>query len=207
MFEPFSCDLSDGKSNDIFEFLRTNLSTENLHDAGYVTLFNSSISPGDTHNKDDISTIISGPDGKRWVSGNEDNPYFTIDFHLMRVLLVGYSIESQQGFRFINTWNIFGIQDNGREVLIDSHENTPVCENDNISCLDTSTVPFRCQKPGLFHKFKFVMTAPDSLNENILSLSKIRFFGVLNPFIPHQTFSYQQNDHISTKLTLIFLLM
>ena len=205
MIKPFSCDISDGKGKDIFKYLREIYITDNLHESGYVTVFNSSISPGNTHNKADISTIIGEDDEKRWVSGVEQNPYFTIDFHSNNVFLLGYSIKTSKSFRFIQSWKLYGIKGN-QYFLIDSQQNYSLCEKDTSNtCKETKTVPFRCQRPGLFHKFKLMLTDPDSTSENILSLSKIKFFGALNPLIVCETLSYQNNYKFS--LSLLFILI
>ena len=205
MIKPFSCDISDGKGKDIFKHLREEYLTENLHESGYVTLYNSSLSAQETPGQFDITAIIGEDEKKRWVSGIEQNPYFKIDFHSNNVFLLGYSIETNKSFRFIQSWKLYGIKGN-QYFLIDSQQNYSLCEKDpSNACKETKIVPFRCQRPGSFHKFKFMLTSPDSLGENILSLSKIKFFGALNPLILCKTLSYQKNYKFS--LSLLFILI
>ena len=205
--ESFSCDHSNGKGEDIFKYLRDIYETDNLHNNGYVTLVNSSSLYGDDYNRTDISTIIGDEDGKRWVSEEEENAYFTIDFHSNSVLLNGYSIKTSPERRFMKSWDVYGIEHNNKEVLIDRQEERIICEPDSYNfCSVTTVTAFRSQKPGLYHKFKFKLTGRDSLGNYQLSLSKLKFYGTINPHVLCQTIQYSPKFPFALNVYTIIIL-
>ena len=165
-------------SIDIFASYRSYYETDNPHKDGIITLYSPSTFEGNENYRTDISTLISKPDDLRWVSGGE--PYFTIDFHQSYIDLLYYKIETHPNVRFITQWALYGIRGNN-EYLIDERNDEPLCQT---NCKEYTIKTFKCKFPGSFTKFKFILTGPDSYNTNILSMSAIQFFGVINPHLP-----------------------
>ena len=183
MIPPFSFDIGDGNTSDVFSYFREFYNVSDPHDAGYITITASSSSSEGSSMRDYVSTIISEPDGFRWCSMNETNPHFTIDFHRNRVDLLAYAIETSATYRFIKQWDLYGVTHN-RRVLIDRRENTTTCPSAVYRDCDVESITvFRCSSPGVFSKFIFVGTGPDSHNQSILSMTRIRFYGAINPYI------------------------
>ena len=187
---------------DILSYFRSFYNTTNPHEKGIITIKASSTFPGDGSNRSDASTILRGDDLTRWVSQSEKNASFTIDFHYNFVSLSAYTIVSIPG-RYIKNWDVFGIN-NGKKYLIDRRINASLCED--MSCSQEIVKTFYCQFPGAFNKFKFVLTGVDSNRENFLSMSYLKFFGIVSPnhyFVTYQMRCSKHNYVIALALTLI----
>ena len=170
------------ESEDIFSYFRSYFNIENPHNAGIISIKASSDYLFGEKNRTDVSTLIKGDDGERWVSDYEQNASFTINFHSNFVALSSYSIYTSATHRYIKSWDLFGIN-NKRKYLIDRRNNESICQGKK--CTQDSNKTFSCQHPGFFNKFTFVLTGPDSLNNFLFSLTYLKFFGIVasNRFI------------------------
>ena len=185
-----SFDVGNGENHDIFWYFRDFYNTKNPHESHLITISASSTSGGSEYNKSDVSVLISETDNKRWVSEHFPNQSFTINFHKNYVHLIAYALKTQEKKRYINSWDVFGITQGNKSILLDKVINKPLCNNESASCDKETIVPFRCQHPGLFNKFKFVHTGLDSNNELFFSLSQVRFFGSVNGYFEYKTYSH-----------------
>ena len=172
---PISSNLKD----DIFSYMRNYYQTTDLNESDLVEIVASSTILTGNDSQAPASTLISGIDGKRWVSYYEEKANFTIDFHSNFVDLRYYSIENNKSFRFINSWDLYGINYK-EEILIDRQQNNPICDTELETCQENTIKTFKCQHPNLFHSFKMVHTSTDSMDENLFSMTKIRFYGSIN---------------------------
>ena len=191
---------------DIFSYFRKYFNEENLSEAGIISIKASSTLEAGDSNRSDVSTLIRGDDGKRWVSDKEENASFTINFHSNFVALSSYVIYTSAGLRHIKCWDLFGINHN-RKYLIDRRSNESICEeNQRNQCSQDSNTTFSCQYPGFFNKFAFVLTCNDSNNDPLLSMTYLQFFGIVtsNRFI--QTHHFRCNHANLLSITLILLL-
>ena len=197
--------IAENKENDdIFAYFREKFDSEDLNEDGIVLIDESGVTiTGTSHT--DVSILLTASDGKkRWVSEDEENQYFTIDFLDNKIGLLAYSIKTTENYRYILSWDLIGIKNN-KEYLIDRHTNTPTCKGTgnkgDLLCSSTTTTVFKCQSPGTFSKFKFLHTGLDSRNDNYLSMTRIYFYGYINPKIFCRTFLNQQ------KTTFFFFLI
>ena len=206
MIPPASFDVGDGNTTDIFAYYRKYYNTSNPHMAGVITITASSTLYGPENDRANVSTLISEPDGTRWVSKLDDkDPFFKIDFHRSVVDLQAYSIETSGNYRYIKTWNLYGLI-GSRMVLIDSKTNATLCETtlQGRNCIRDTITPFRVEKPGLFHAFKFVHTGLDSNNERHLSMSRIRFYGTVNTYFHCRTLRTEKIINMSFFVIFLF---
>ena len=209
MIPPSSFDLLDGNSSDIFSYFREYYHTDNPHDSGFITINASSttLDLEEEKEQNNVSILISTPGEDRWVSQQGGDQYFTINFHRNSVDLLGYSIETSSGYRYIKSWDLYGII-NTKLVLIDHQRDQITCPNHSTLgsvCKQDAIAQYRCSNPGVFHKFKFVLAGNDSMNEAYLSMTRLRFFGTLNPYVFYQTQSTHSN-HITQSLIYLFCL-
>ena len=167
-------------TQDIFGYFRTSFKSSDLNADGIVTLYTLGTVSGDEEYRSTISTLINERDNYRWVSP-PNSSFFTINFHNTYIDLLYYSLETHPKLRFIKQWAIYGIR-GSREYLIDKRDNEPLCPE--TFCSEYTIKTFKCQYPGSFTKFKMIGTGPDSNGDNMLSLSAIQFFGVINPHLP-----------------------
>ena len=167
-------------SYDIFAYIREYFNVDNPHEANILHISASSTlnDSGDGFKRSDVSVLISKPDGLRWVSSKAYNQYFIINMKNNKIDLTSYSIESF--VRHINTWDVYGIR-NGKEYLIDRRVNEPICSGGESYCIGTSIKTFICQNPGVFNKFKFIHRGLDSYKEKYFSMSRVMFYGIINP--------------------------
>ena len=172
---PHSIETSEA-GEDIFSYYRSFFKVKNLHDAGIITIKASSTYVYGDSNRSDISSLIRGDDSTRWVSNFEENASFTINFHSNYVALSSYSIYTGKGFRYMKSWDVLGIS-KGRRYLIDRRNEEDFSNGKIFNQYNFKT--YTCQYPGFFNKFIFILTGPDSLGDNILSLSYLKFFGIV----------------------------
>ena len=204
--ESNSFDVKNGNVSDVFSYFRDVYNTDDPSEGDYISIFASSTYPGTALNRSNVSTLISAPDGLRWLSRNETDAYFIIDFHSNQIDLIAYSIETAKRYRFINTWDLYGIEKN-KTILIDRQVNVTLCEGaKSDGCFNTTITPFRCKHPGVFRKFKFVHKGVDSEGDSMLSMSKIRFYGSVNPHIPGLTHHLSTISIGRTLFFIVFLL-
>ena len=203
MISPASFDLANETGYDIFKYFREEYSAANLDERGIVSITASSTSTPGPNNRTNASILISEPDGKRWSSWIGKNQYLLIDFHKNSIDLIGYSFLTNLGVRFINSWDVYGVV--GKKLyLLDRKVDTPLCSG-TCNCNIFSNLKFRTQKPGNFHKFLILHTKPDSHDEDIFSLSNIRFYGAVNSYFIFQTSKFRQELKSSLNFFLIFL--
>ena len=177
---PSFTSLENATGEDIFYHFRSYFKTPDLHAEGIITVKASSTIPGPGNNRAEVSIIIHEPDNKRWVSEVKPNQFFTINFYSNFVSLVSYKIETSKSMRYITNWDVYGISNN-KLFLIDRRVNESICNSVSIWCSNNINMSFTCQHPGVFSKFLIQSTGPDSVNEDCLSLTKIRFYGVVSP--------------------------
>ena len=206
MIAPASFDLSNQTSSyDIFAYFREVYNTKNLHESEIVSIYASTTFPPGDSNRTNASILISEPDGGRWVSEIKPNQFITIDFHQNSVDLIGYFFLTNIGARFINSWDVYGVYNN-KMYLLDRRVNTPLCSPSSSSCQVFNNLTFRSNRSGNFHKFRIVHTSTDSNDENIFSLSNIRFYGAVNSYFLFQTCGIQSYVSLmrSFKFFIIF---
>lgn len=162
---------------DVFSYFRSYYNVSNPHTSGIITITATSTYPPGEHERSDVSTLIREDDGMRWVSGYEENPSFTINFHNNYVDLISYTIISSENIRYIKNWDIFGVS-HGKKILIDRRINESFCPES--TCSQRIVETYTCQYPGLFNKFIFLHTGPDSLGESLLSMSALKFYGIVS---------------------------
>ena len=184
LIRPASFDLANYTSGeDIFSYYRQVYHTDNPHEKGVISIIASSTLSNITAQRDDVSVLISTPNGKRWVSEAETNPSITIDFKSNRVDLIGYRFTTHLGFRYISAWDLFGIE-GSQTILLDSRRDSPLCSPfENKTCKEPNQNIFRAQRPGSFHVFKFVHRGLDSNGDKFFSLTSIEFYGAVNSFL------------------------
>ena len=113
-------------SDDIFSYFRSYYKVSSPHDAGLISIIASSTTLKDVNNQSDVSCLLSDSKNERWVSQEEINASFSIDFYQNRVNLLSYSIQTE-ALRYIKSWDLFGI-DQYRCVLLDRRKNEPICQ-------------------------------------------------------------------------------
>ena len=157
---------------DIFSYFRSYFKVTNPHEAGLVTIkASSTFTIGDDY-RSDVSTLIREDDGTRWVSEGEKNASFSINFYSNYVSLSSYLMNFRYETRYIKYWDVFGII-RGKKYLIDRRINETFTTN-------KWERTYYCQHPGFYNKFMFVLTGPDSLSENMLSMSNLKFYGIIS---------------------------
>ena len=177
---------------DIFTCIRQYFNVDNPHESNILHISASSTYAIDELNKrSNVSVLIRKPDGMRWVSYPSENQYFIINMKNNKIDLTSYSIESIKG-RHINTWDVYGIR-NGKEYLIDRRINEPICSGGESYCIGTQIKTFVCQYPGTFNKFKFIHRGLDSYKEKYFSMSRVMFYGIINPNIDNISCGNNQN--------------
>ena len=188
---------------DIFSYFRSYFNISNPHESGIITIKASSTYPLGSDYRSDVSVLIKEFEGARWLSTEEENQSFTINFHSNYVALSSYSITSRAGYRYIKSWDAFGMVNNKR-YLIDRRTNEPICEGEY--CALNATRSFSCQYPGFFNKFMFVHTGLDSLNSSIFSMSTLKFYGVVtsnHAVITQRSICHNNNRIAITVITLL----
>ena len=103
---------------------------------------------------------------------------------------MSYTIESWAGYRYIRNWDLFGLH-NGKKYLIDRQTDHIFCETAKLTCPENITETFYCQYPGYYNQFIFVLSGPDSLGEDMLSMTAIKFYGLVTS--SHSQYTYRQN--------------
>ena len=194
-------------SYDIFSYIREYFNVDNPHEAKILHISASSTvnDSGDGSKRGDVSVLIRKPDGFRWVSSYTDNQYFIIYMKNNRIDLTSYSIETEINQRYINTWDVYGIR-NGNEYLIDRRVNEPICSGGESYCIGTSIKTFVCQYPGTFNKFKFIHRGLDSYKEKYFSMSRVMFYGIINPNIDNISCGHNQNKRYNHCLFIMISL-
>ena len=177
----FLTEAGNSSSYDIFAYFRDNFKGQNLTEKGIISIEASSTEPPGYSSRAYVSTLINDDDSMRWVSAKEKNASITINFHANTILLTSYKIETSIGERFINSWDVFGVR-SGKRILIHRVVNNPLCSNTE-RCEAYVSKTFFCDRFHSFSKFIFVSTNSDSMKEDRFSMSKLKFYGIINPSI------------------------
>ena len=189
MFSLYTCE-NNNSSPDIFSYYRKKYHTSNPHETGQITVEASSQGSG-VNNQSHVSTIISDDNYGRFVSLSEENANLTITFNNKYFSLISYSIETHQLWRFINTWDLYGIKDN-QLYLLDRRVDSPVCKTppDDNYCLEDNNESFFAQNGGVFNKFIMILRDTDSYGQYFLSMNKLYFYGSLYRYVLCKTNAY-----------------
>ena len=194
---------NNGTNIDIFAYFRSYYSSTNLSGDGIVSVKPSTTSWGNESLRTGPSNLISEPDGFRWCCNYGDsNPKLEIMFHSNCVTLFSYTIESFKNYRYIKSWNVFGIS-NKKKYLLDSRKNETVFGAGSTFSVFAN---FTCQHIGTFNKFSIELVDLDSLGEKLLSMSSIQFYGIVNPYNYKQT-CYLVRKTQSKVALIIYLLI
>ena len=194
----------DGSKKDIFAYFRSHYSSTNLSKDGIVSIIASSTTWATDYQKTGPTNLISATDDLRWCSSSADkNPKFEIKFHSNYVTLLSYTIENFKNHRYIKSWKVFGISKR-KKYLFDSRINETILGEATSSSI---FAPFTCQHIGTFNTYSIELAGGDSNNENLLSMSSIQFYGIVNPYNYKQTCYIIRKTHSTLALIINALLM
>lgn len=185
-------------------YLRKSFNSSNPNTDGLISITASSTFADNSGYRSDISCLIRENDYKRWHSDSVKGSNFTIDFHSNKVFLKSYEISTHANFRFIVSWDLYGIREN-KKILIDrvqNHNKIAIKEGTCYS-LNNTTVSFTCKYPGKFSRFLMINTDRDSCGDDVLSLSRLMFYGSINMNI--SSFSQTSESFLFSLSCLIFL--
>ena len=189
--------------DDIFSYFRTYFNVSDPHNAKIITITASSTYPEGQNQRADPATIIMKDDGTRWVSYAEKDPCFTINFHSNYVALTAYTVISNAYIRYNKNWDLFGIY-RGKKYLIDRRINEKFCGEKECPYKIIQT--YSCQYPGFFNKFLFISTGPDSYSESVLSMSSIKFYGVVTSNYAIATYQHRCSNRSFINFMILMLL-
>ena len=199
MIPATSFELSNGTGYDVFQFYCEYFHVSNPHTEGKLSITASSTFQIGELERETVDTLISTPGEGRWVSESIENSSITIDFFKNKLNLVGYTFSTSNGYRFIKSWDIYGIYHN-KMYLLDSRRDSPLCTESNSAnrCITNSEKSFIVKNPGCFSKFHIVHIGLDSELTHYFSLSGIKFYGSLNPIFQCPTFLEKHSNIYST---------
>ena len=172
----------EDNAGDIFSYFRKSFNSSNPNTDGLISITASSTYETNAEYRSDVSCLIRENDNKRWHSAHGiSGSNFTIDFHSNRIHLESYEISTHYNYRFILSWDLYGVKDD-KMILIDKVKNQSKIEKKGTDCNSkyNATAAFDCAYPGTFSKFIMISAGVDSCNEDILSLSRIMFYGFVN---------------------------
>lgn len=180
--------VNDTYYGDIFSYLREQFNTENLTVKNQVTATNSSkYDDNENDAKSDrkkVDCILFNPlvyNVSRFLTKDEPKPnvpWIILDFHEIKITVKSYMIfyyNSQNIKRWMKSYTMYGYGPTGWEIIHQVRNKSPdeLPKNQDGFWF----YKFNVTHIGTYSMFKITNDGSDSYGSNILSLSKLLFFG------------------------------
>lgn len=191
--------------NDIFKYMRENYHRPNLVRSNIISVSASTIADFYALERTSPDVIFTEPYYGRFITQDvPDIPNLTISFKKSYINLTSYTIYVRHN-RLMKSWDLFGKTESTDWTLIDRRQNQIFYKD------PTNTSNFiincTCLYPAPYTDFLFNLTRPDNLNNNIISISRLFFFGNYFPFDYVCTYNKLYFPNFNILLIFIFILI
>ncbi|KAK8852346.1 hypothetical protein M9Y10_017320 [Tritrichomonas musculus] len=156
----------------IFQYLFDSYKS-NPVDQGLVEI--SGNSEDDENNKKIINMIIDPNfNDKWWVSQNEENSFFQIEFKKSIVLIDKYKLRvgNRYGKYKFTSWTLTGVTENGKEIVLDDVNSTK-----KLSKAKEAT--FSVQNHQYVQSVKLTMKGLNDCGDHVMDLGNIELYGLI----------------------------